>query len=176
MVLLRIRCTQETRTAVLKEAEIFNGRVVDSSTEGFALEATGDPEKLDEFVDVMRTYGEIEVSRSGGVALSLESKKLRLQPPVPAAVSRSGCHLTQGNPATMPRRFYEKDGNIEPLKGKKIAIIGYGSQGHAHALNLRDSGPRRYRRSARRQQEPGQGRSRRSHGTGRPPKPPKQPT
>src|SRR6201984_1515007 len=40
----------------------------------------------------------------------------------------------------MPRRFYEKDGNIEPLKSKTIAIIGYGSQGHAHALNLRDSG------------------------------------
>jgi ketol-acid reductoisomerase len=40
----------------------------------------------------------------------------------------------------MPKRYYEKDGNISPLKGKKIAIIGYGSQGHAHALNLRDSG------------------------------------
>ena len=40
----------------------------------------------------------------------------------------------------MPRSFYEKDGNIDALKGKKIAIIGYGSQGHAHALNLRDSG------------------------------------
>jgi ketol-acid reductoisomerase len=40
----------------------------------------------------------------------------------------------------MARRFYEKDGNIEPLKGKKIGIIDYGSQGHAHALNLRDSG------------------------------------
>ncbi|HWF11111.1 MAG TPA: ketol-acid reductoisomerase [Bryobacteraceae bacterium] len=40
----------------------------------------------------------------------------------------------------MPRRFYEKDGNTDLLKGKKIAIIGYGSQGHAHALNLRDSG------------------------------------
>jgi ketol-acid reductoisomerase len=38
------------------------------------------------------------------------------------------------------QRYYEKDGNITPLKGKKIAIIGYGSQGHAHALNLRDSG------------------------------------
>jgi acetolactate synthase-1/3 small subunit len=61
--------------------------VVDSSTEGFALEATGDPDKLDEFVDIMRSYGEIEVSRSGGVALSLESKKLRLQPPVPAAAT-----------------------------------------------------------------------------------------
>jgi ketol-acid reductoisomerase len=40
----------------------------------------------------------------------------------------------------MPRSFYEKDGNIDALKGKKIALIGYGSQGHAHALNLRDSG------------------------------------
>jgi ketol-acid reductoisomerase len=40
----------------------------------------------------------------------------------------------------MPKRYYEKDGNVAPLKGKKIAIIGYGSQGHAHALNLRDSG------------------------------------
>ncbi len=83
MVLLRVRCTQEHRTAVLKEAEIFQARVVDSSTEGFAIEATGVTEKLDEFIDVMRSYGESEVSRSGAVAMSLETKKLRLQPPVP---------------------------------------------------------------------------------------------
>jgi ketol-acid reductoisomerase len=40
----------------------------------------------------------------------------------------------------MPKRFYEQDGNLSHLKGKLIAIVGYGSQGHAHALNLRDSG------------------------------------
>ena len=40
----------------------------------------------------------------------------------------------------MARRFYEKDGNLEYLNGRTVAIIGYGSQGHAHALNLRDSG------------------------------------
>lgn len=40
----------------------------------------------------------------------------------------------------MPKRYYEQDGSLTPLKGKTIAIIGYGSQGHAHALNLRDSG------------------------------------
>ena len=40
----------------------------------------------------------------------------------------------------MSRRFYEKDGSLAPLEGKTVAIIGYGSQGHAHALNLRDSG------------------------------------
>ena len=36
--------------------------------------------------------------------------------------------------------YYEKDAPIDALKGKKAAIIGYGSQGHAHAQNLRDSG------------------------------------
>ena len=40
----------------------------------------------------------------------------------------------------MTKVLYEKDINKEVLNGKKIAIIGYGSQGHAHALNLRDSG------------------------------------
>ncbi len=40
----------------------------------------------------------------------------------------------------MAKRYYEKDGNAELLNGRKVAIIGYGSQGHAHALNLRDSG------------------------------------
>jgi ketol-acid reductoisomerase len=36
--------------------------------------------------------------------------------------------------------YYEKDAPIDALKGKKVAVIGYGSQGHAHSLNLRDSG------------------------------------
>jgi len=40
----------------------------------------------------------------------------------------------------MAKRFYEQDGDLENLRGRTIAIIGYGSQGHAHALNLRDSG------------------------------------
>ena len=38
------------------------------------------------------------------------------------------------------RIFYEQDCNVSLLEGKKIAIIGYGSQGHAHALNLKESG------------------------------------
>lgn len=88
LVLVRVRATLEQRTAILKEAEIFGARVIDSSTEGFALEATDDPEKLDEFIQVMRSYGDIEVIRSGALAMSLEAKKLRLQPPVPAGRAR----------------------------------------------------------------------------------------
>ncbi len=83
IVLLRVRAHQEGRNAVLKEAEIFGARVIDSSDEGFVIEATGDTEKIEEFLEVMRSYGEIEVSRSGAVAMSLAGRKLRLQPPVP---------------------------------------------------------------------------------------------
>ena len=36
--------------------------------------------------------------------------------------------------------WYEKDADLSVFDGKKVAILGYGSQGHAHALNLRDSG------------------------------------
>ena len=36
--------------------------------------------------------------------------------------------------------YYESDATLESLKSKKIAILGYGSQGHAHALNLKESG------------------------------------
>src|SRR2546430_15188906 len=41
----------------------------------------------------------------------------------------------------MPAKiYYDADADLGLLKGRKIAIIGYGSQGHAHALNLKDSG------------------------------------
>ena len=36
--------------------------------------------------------------------------------------------------------FYDADANLDALRDKTIAILGYGSQGHAHALNLRDTG------------------------------------
>jgi ketol-acid reductoisomerase len=38
------------------------------------------------------------------------------------------------------RVFYDRDADVNLIKGKKVAIVGYGSQGHAHAINLKDSG------------------------------------
>ncbi|WP_055071362.1 ketol-acid reductoisomerase [Clostridium massiliamazoniense] len=40
----------------------------------------------------------------------------------------------------MVNMYYEKDTNLDLLRGKKVAVIGYGSQGHAHSLNLHESG------------------------------------
>src|SRR5271156_4712965 len=38
------------------------------------------------------------------------------------------------------RVYYDRDADLNLIKGKKVAVVGYGAQGHAHALNLRDSG------------------------------------
>ncbi len=38
------------------------------------------------------------------------------------------------------RVYYDRDADVNLIKGKNVAIIGYGSQGHAHANNLKDSG------------------------------------
>ena len=40
----------------------------------------------------------------------------------------------------MPKIYYDADADLALIRGRKVAILGYGSQGHAHALNLRDSG------------------------------------
>ena len=40
----------------------------------------------------------------------------------------------------MATMYYDKDADLEIIRGRKVGVIGYGSQGHAHALNLRDSG------------------------------------
>ncbi len=40
----------------------------------------------------------------------------------------------------MATMYYDKDADLRLIQGKKVAVIGYGSQGHAHALNLKDSG------------------------------------
>ena len=40
----------------------------------------------------------------------------------------------------MATMYYDNDADLSLVRGRKVAVIGYGSQGHAHALNLKDSG------------------------------------
>ena len=54
----------------LQLADAFRARVVDATTESFIFELTGKPSKIDEFVDLMRPIGLVEVSRTGVAAIS----------------------------------------------------------------------------------------------------------
>jgi len=82
LILVRVRANQDSRTAILKEAEIFQARVVDAMSDDLVLEVTGDQEKLEEFISLITGYGAVEITRSGIVSMSLDNKKLRLSPPV----------------------------------------------------------------------------------------------
>jgi ketol-acid reductoisomerase len=48
--------------------------------------------------------------------------------------------LTTERHFTMAKTYHDQDADLSLIQAKKVAIIGYGSQGHAHALNLKDSG------------------------------------
>src|SRR6185312_15122075 len=47
---------------------------------------------------------------------------------------------TRGTPPPMATVYYDDEADLGLIQGRKIAVLGYGSQGHAHALSLRDSG------------------------------------
>ena len=51
-----------------------------------------------------------------------------------------GIKQKDGGRKVMAKIYYQQDCNLSLLDGKTVAVIGYGSQGHAHALNLKESG------------------------------------
>ena len=78
MMLVKVQVSDDMRAAFLKEAEIFRARVVDAAPGAYTLEATGASEKLDAFIEMLRTYGDLEVIRSGAMAMprsSVENRK-----------------------------------------------------------------------------------------------------
>ena len=66
-------------------------------------------------------------------------KELRIGIPRSGPKRRSGAKRTAGR-IIVAKVYYDKDADPKYLEGKTVAVIGFGSQGHAHALNLHDSG------------------------------------
>jgi len=69
LAMVKISATPENRADVMKLAEVFRARVVDVTNTSLIIEITGDEEKIDGFVDVLRPYGIIEMVRTGIVAM-----------------------------------------------------------------------------------------------------------
>ncbi|MCL4491113.1 MAG: acetolactate synthase small subunit [Nitrospirae bacterium] len=75
MVLVKIAPRQENKAEVLRIAEIFRGRVVDSSPNTYTIEITGDEKKIDAFIELMKPMGIKEFVRTGKVAIAREITK-----------------------------------------------------------------------------------------------------
>jgi acetolactate synthase-1/3 small subunit len=77
LMLVKVQVPETMREAFLKEAEIFRARVVDAAPGAYTLEVTGASEKLDAFLEVIRTYGHVEMIRSGALAMPRSTRENR---------------------------------------------------------------------------------------------------
>ena len=75
MVLVKVSPRQEDKTEVLNIAQIFRGRIVDSSQKTYTIEITGEEKKIAAFIELMKPMGIKEFVRTGKVAISREGTK-----------------------------------------------------------------------------------------------------
>jgi acetolactate synthase-1/3 small subunit len=70
LAMVKVRGKGEPRVEALRLAEAFRAKVIDATTESFVFELTGAPRKIDDFVELMRGIGLVEVSRTGVAAIT----------------------------------------------------------------------------------------------------------
>jgi acetolactate synthase I/III small subunit len=70
LAMVKVRGTGEPRVESLRLAEAFRARVIDATTESFVFEITGNTAKIDQFIELMKPLGLVEVSRTGVAAIS----------------------------------------------------------------------------------------------------------
>ena len=70
--------TAKERSDIINCVEVFRGRIIDVSTDSLTVEITGTPDKIDAFLNLMKTYGVIELARTGITALARGAKSIRI--------------------------------------------------------------------------------------------------
>ena len=74
MMLIKVKSSNETRAGIVQIAEIYRGSVLDVSSGSITMELTGDDEKLKGFVEMMESYGILEIAKTGVLAMSRGEK------------------------------------------------------------------------------------------------------
>ncbi len=69
LMLLKVKNTPENRNEIMVAAEIYRAKIVDYKPDAMCVEVTGEPNKIDAFIDVMKPLGIVEMCRTGVVAL-----------------------------------------------------------------------------------------------------------
>lgn len=75
LALIKVSTNTSSRTEIMQVAQAFRAKVVDISVDKLSLEVTGNSDKIDAFIEVLRPYGISGVARTGSVAISREFKK-----------------------------------------------------------------------------------------------------
>ena len=134
LMLIKVRAVGKERDEMKRMADIFRGRIIDVTEKSYTIELTGDAGKLDAFleaIDRASSSRRCAPARAASAAASASSASERCHRPAATHPTKAG---------TSMKVYYDKDADLSLIKGKNVTIIGYGSQGHAHAQNLNDSG------------------------------------
>jgi len=70
--------SSKERSDIINCVEVFRGRIIDVSTDSLTVEITGTPDKIDAFLNLMKTYGIIELARTGITALARGAKSIKI--------------------------------------------------------------------------------------------------
>jgi len=76
LALIKVTATPQTRGEIIEIANIFRGRIVDVARDSLIIEITGDEDKINAFINLMRQFGIKEVSRTGKIAMQRGSKSI----------------------------------------------------------------------------------------------------
>ena len=140
LALIKVTAPPAKRAELLSLAEVFGVRVADVGPDAIVFEVVGAPEELDAFEELVRPHGIKELARTGRIGLA-----------------RASATRADTQQATRPQLARgTRHGNDPPRAATSTCSparspsLGYGSQGHAHALNLHDSGVEVDGRPARR--------------------------
>ena len=70
--------SSKERSDIINCVDVFRGRIIDVSTDSLTVEITGTPDKIDAFLNIMKTFGVIELARTGITALARGAKSIRI--------------------------------------------------------------------------------------------------
>ncbi len=70
LAMIKVSATSENRSEIMQMVDVFRARIVDVTNSSLIVEITGDEDKIDSFVEVMRPMGIIEMVRTGAVAMA----------------------------------------------------------------------------------------------------------
>ncbi len=79
LALIKVKVNDsKERSDIINFVEVFRGRIIDVSTDSLTVEITGTPDKIDAFLNLMKTFGIIELARTGITALARGAKSIKI--------------------------------------------------------------------------------------------------
>ncbi len=141
LALIKVQATPETKSEILQMCGHYRARIVDVAMSSIVVEVVGEEPEIEGLAGLLQALRD----HRDGPRRRRRHGPRRKRPRHPLRTLVLGraafpVRESQLKEYTMATLYYDNDADLTRLDGKTIAVLGFGSQGHAHALNLSDNG------------------------------------